>query len=276
MAAARFRQPDLDAAVLRQPLFRDAHVGHDLDAADERGLQLLGRIGHDLQHAVDAVAQAQPLLQRLEMNIARAHPVRLEDHEIDQADDVGVVHLAPGASSSLAFPDDQVVRAIADQAADHVGGAAVVALDRGMDFLGRRHDRIDLETQFLAQRVDRVEVERIGQRDAQMVALDRQRHDAEAMDQRARHGGDRLLRHALDVLDHIEAGLGRRGPQDVEGCDTSRPHQFLDGTVAVLAGGAPGVLHVGGFDQAMLDQEFQNIIVVGGHRVPARCYIVTM
>ena len=63
---------DLDATILRQPLFRDAHVGHDLDAADQRGLQLLRRIGHLLQHAVDAVAQPQPLFQRLDVNIGRA------------------------------------------------------------------------------------------------------------------------------------------------------------------------------------------------------------
>ena len=44
--------------------------------------------------------------------------------------------------------------------------------------------------------------------------------------------------------------------------------QFLDRAVTVLAGGTPCVLQIGGLDQAMLDQKFENVIVVGRHSVP--------
>ena len=86
-----------------------------------RGLQLLRRIGHDLQHAVDAVAQAQPFFQRLEMNITGAQPVRLEDHEIDQADDVRVVaglRLLVRHLAGLRFLDLQLVAAVGRRSAN--------------------------------------------------------------------------------------------------------------------------------------------------------------
>ncbi len=52
-----------------------------------RGLQPLRRIVHFLQHAVDAVPHAQPLLQRLDVNIARPVAVRLHDDQAHQLDD---------------------------------------------------------------------------------------------------------------------------------------------------------------------------------------------
>ena len=63
---------DLDAAVLRQPLFADVELGHDLDAAGDRVVQLHRR-GHDVvQNPVDAEPDAQFLLVRLDVNVARA------------------------------------------------------------------------------------------------------------------------------------------------------------------------------------------------------------
>ena len=91
----------LDASVLGQAFFRDAHVRHDLEAADDGGLKFFRRIGHDLEHAVDAVAQAQPLFQRLEMDITGAQAVRFQDHKIDQADDVRIV---PGSRFRVVTP----------------------------------------------------------------------------------------------------------------------------------------------------------------------------
>ena len=45
-----------DPAVLRQPLLGDVEPGHDLDAGDDRRLELLGRALGLAQHAVDPVA----------------------------------------------------------------------------------------------------------------------------------------------------------------------------------------------------------------------------
>ena len=64
---------DLEASVLRLALLGDVHgVGHDLDARDHAVLHPLGRI-HDLvEHAVDAVADAQALLEGLDVDVRRA------------------------------------------------------------------------------------------------------------------------------------------------------------------------------------------------------------
>ncbi len=69
----------LDASVLRQPLFRDAHrAGHDLEPADDCGLQSLRRRLHFLKDAVDPEPDAKFLLERLEVNIAGAQPMRFD------------------------------------------------------------------------------------------------------------------------------------------------------------------------------------------------------
>ena len=47
---------DLDMAVLRHESLGDIHVGHDLDARDQRGVQLLRRRRFLLKQAVDAIA----------------------------------------------------------------------------------------------------------------------------------------------------------------------------------------------------------------------------
>ena len=58
-------------------------------------LQFLRRILHLVQHAVDAEAHAETLLQRLEMNVARPHLVRLQQDHRHHLDDRRVAGLAP-------------------------------------------------------------------------------------------------------------------------------------------------------------------------------------
>src|SRR5581483_9424837 len=47
---------DRDAAVLREAPLGDVQVGHDLDAGNHRQGQVLGRRGHLVKGAIDAVA----------------------------------------------------------------------------------------------------------------------------------------------------------------------------------------------------------------------------
>ena len=65
---------DVDAAVLRQAFFGDVHAAHHLDARDERRLKPfeLRRHRRLMQNAVNAVANAQFVLRRFEMNVRRA------------------------------------------------------------------------------------------------------------------------------------------------------------------------------------------------------------
>ncbi len=67
---------------------RDAHgAGHDLEPADDGGLQSFRRRLHFLEDAIDAKAHAEFFVERLEMNVARAEPMRLDQEHRDEADD---------------------------------------------------------------------------------------------------------------------------------------------------------------------------------------------
>ena len=78
---------DFDAAVLRQPALGDIQLGHQLHARNNGGFQFARRRVLIDQHAVDAVADAEFLLERLDVNIAGALLHGLRDHGVHQADD---------------------------------------------------------------------------------------------------------------------------------------------------------------------------------------------
>jgi hypothetical protein len=84
---------DLDAAVLRQALFGDVQVAEDFDAGHDRRLEALdlGRHRHLLQHAVDAVPDAQFVLERFEVDVGGAQLDRILQDLVDEADDRGVL-----------------------------------------------------------------------------------------------------------------------------------------------------------------------------------------
>ena len=81
----------LDAAVLRNALFRNGHVRLNLEAADDRGLQPLGRRLDLPADAVDPVPDAEAVLHRLDVNVARPLLDRLGDHHLHELDDGRVV-----------------------------------------------------------------------------------------------------------------------------------------------------------------------------------------
>ncbi len=83
----------LDAAVLRQALLGDVEPRHDLDAADDRRLEAidLRRQHLRLQHAVDAVADAERFFLGLDVNVAGALVGRLDQDLVDQLDDRGLL-----------------------------------------------------------------------------------------------------------------------------------------------------------------------------------------
>ena len=80
-------EADLDAAVLRQPLLRDVQLGHDLDARGDRIAELHRRLHDVVENAVDAVADAQFLLVRLDVDVARALLDRRHQDHVHQLDD---------------------------------------------------------------------------------------------------------------------------------------------------------------------------------------------
>ena len=127
-----------------------------------------------------------------------------------------------------------------------------MALDARLDLLGGRDDRVDLVAQFLAQRVDGVEIKRIGQRDAQVPALDRERHDRQPM-----HSwlGTALTASSgtASIFSIMSTPASVAVVRRMSSGVTDRSHQFLDRAMP-SARRATCILHVGGLDQAVLDQ----------------------
>ena len=81
----------LELAVLRTPPLDDVHVGHDLDAADERRAHVGRQRQHLVQRAVDAEADAHLLVGRLDVHVRRTVAQRLGDDLVDDLDDGRVV-----------------------------------------------------------------------------------------------------------------------------------------------------------------------------------------
>jgi hypothetical protein len=77
---------ETDAAILRQPALGDVEARHHLDAADHDGRDVRRHAQSLPQHAVDAHADDQAGLIRLDMDIGDALARGLRDDAVDQAD----------------------------------------------------------------------------------------------------------------------------------------------------------------------------------------------
>ena len=78
---------ELDAAVLRQAPLGDVELRHDLDARHDGRLQPARRRLDVVQHAVDAVADLELVLERLDVDVGRALLDGAVDEQVHQPDD---------------------------------------------------------------------------------------------------------------------------------------------------------------------------------------------
>ena len=131
-----------DAPVLRQAALGDVEVGHDLDARDHRGRQAPRRRFDFVQHAVDAVADDQPILERLDVNVGRAHFERIGDEQRHEADHrrfgrevLQLLHVRVERKLVGARLD------VAEQLALRGLARAVEALERRLEIGGNGHHR---------------------------------------------------------------------------------------------------------------------------------------
>ena len=69
-----------DAAVLRQALLGDVQLRHDLDARDHQRRHRALALQDLAQHAVDAEAHHQPVLERLDVDVRGVFLHRLREH----------------------------------------------------------------------------------------------------------------------------------------------------------------------------------------------------
>ena len=80
---------DVDSSVLRESFFGNVQAGHDLQSRDDRVRKLmdLRREWLDAEHAVDAKADREPFLLRLDMDIARSLFEGFDQQLVHQLDD---------------------------------------------------------------------------------------------------------------------------------------------------------------------------------------------
>jgi hypothetical protein len=138
---------DLNASVLREALFCDAHrSGHDLEPADDRRLQFLRRRLHLVEHAIDPETDPETFLERLEVDVARADFVRFDEEERDEPDDRRVAAIAFRKFGP--FGDiDFLQRRVADLLAQDVDGflrTAVILDQAPAEFSPGGADQLDL------------------------------------------------------------------------------------------------------------------------------------
>ena len=189
---AAHREPD--AAVLRQTALGDVELRHDLDARDDGVAQPRRRRLDLAQHAVDAVAHAQPRFGGFEMDVGGAHLDRAGDQAVDQPDDR---RLAGEILQPIEIGVAVVVVAFARRFVDPLDGGAAVAiepvagrLDVGGKGRATQHRLVEGE----GERARGPVVERIGHRDDERGLALGDRQDARLLQEGAADapGGDRL------------------------------------------------------------------------------------
>jgi hypothetical protein len=137
---------DAEASVLRHALLGDVQLGHDLHAADDRGVVLArDRLHGGLEHAVDAVLDHHLGVPGLDVDVRGAPVQGVEDrgvHELDDGRGVGLdlVH-GQDLLAALVVVEDLELEGLGGLLQDPLGPLAPFqrVLDRGR----RPHRRLD-------------------------------------------------------------------------------------------------------------------------------------
>ena len=198
-------------AVLGLARFGDIHLGHDLEAGDDRGLDRLGAAHHLVQDAVDAEPNTQVVLLRLDVDVGGAVGDGLLDDVVDELDrrrfDVDVGELVEFLVGTAPRADEHVLSSVL--------GDLVVLLDGREDVVLRRDRRLDLAAGDDPEVVEREDVLRVGHRDHEHVVAQLDRHESVARREFLGHddNGGRLGL-ALGEIDVLDADLLRHDRQD--------------------------------------------------------------
>jgi hypothetical protein len=144
--------------------------------------------------------------------------------------------------------------------------AAVILVQRGFNVLLRRHFRVNFRAQQMRQRINRVDVRRIGDGDDDLVFGFENRNDAVFFCDVARDDGDDFVLDSHSAkLDDFRAELRRLGLRHVRRADDfvgdKKIHHAHAGSLSL---GARGSNLLGGH-KAEVHQQVQKIIVFFSH-----------
>ena len=157
-----------DPAVLGETLLGDVQVGHHLEPADQPALDVLGGGRHRLvEHTVDPEADPDVALSRFQVDVGGSVAHRLRHDRVHELDDRGVLEGLLEVRRGLVdgFGGDARHRL-------HLRVHAGELLDRVLDVVRRRDDRLDVPPRDRPDVVERVDVGGIRHRDQQSaVAL---------------------------------------------------------------------------------------------------------
>jgi len=164
---------EFDATVLGEPPLGDVQFGHELDAGDDRRLEMLRRRFDVVEDAVDAKPDLELLLEGFHVDVAGAALHGLLEEQVDQTDDRrlrGQILEVLDVLDVLETGHLAVTDALNNPF--HVGrGAAVQPVDEVHDFRLDRQVSLDLVLGELADGIDQGVVVGIDASDAQQTAL---------------------------------------------------------------------------------------------------------
>jgi len=217
-----------DAAILRQPLFADVELRHDLETRGNRVLQLEWRVHDQLQNAIDAEAHAEFFFVGLHVNVARSALHSVGQHQVHQLDDGSFIgrFLQLFQFQFLLFGLDldigrvaELVHRLHDAFELFFFARAVCLLDTLHDRAFRSHHRFDVEP---GHELDVVHGENIGGID---------------------HGDGEGCAYAAEGQDLVALGGFERNQLDDRGINFEIGE--IDGGDAILAGEKIGDILVG-------------------------------
>ena len=256
---------ELDAPVLRQPPLGDVELRHDLEARDDRVLELHRRLHRLVEHAVDAVADAEGLLVGLDVDVRRVLLDRVGQDQVHELDDgrvlAGLRELVD--VDVVVLGDQRDVRVV--EVGHHVfegRGLVVVAVDRAADRLFGGDDRLDVVAGQELDVVEREDVRGVRGRDDQRRAGAIDGHDAvlgrDVLGNQLDHGG---LDFELVEIDRRNAVVARHEIRELVLVQEAQRRDLRAEAAALRADVVAGLGELFRGQQIFADQQLADLLV---------------
>ena len=258
---------ELDATVLRHPLLGDVDPRHQLQTGKQRLLIPLGKLIADMTDTIDAVSENHPILARLEMDIARSSPDRLDDHLVRESHDAGVGGVLIDRRVDRRV--HRLVHRLVERDVDRGGRHPLVQIRTTVagDEVGHVRGDADHDLEVLRQSElehrDRFEISGVGHHDSKLSTVaGEERKDAELLDHIGvdeRHVD--LVRPVGGIdVDEFTPLLGRQSLADLDLRRESSIDQRFTEALAALGGRSGGLGDGVLGDRPLLDQDLAELL----------------